>query len=160
MSDIEAAEREAFSVWWHGPREAPIGDSPSVLAFYGWLAHATLATLLRSQHRQENEAIATGSREARLSSKWVVGAMDRGMGHYNFAVIVQSDSLGTDKPIVTCPDRDTAEHIVKVHNDALDNNAVLALKAIMEMADPWPDRALLAKARSIARNALTKLGIL
>ena len=84
----------------------------------------------------------------RLASEWAIGFNDRGHGHGDYAVIVKQEEVEdplegltddeieeqyTDEEIleiyrkmnpepelvVKCPDYDTAEHIVKIHNDSL-----------------------------------------
>ena len=53
--------------------------------------------------------------KARLESEWSVGAKNRGNGHYSFAVIIKE----TEELVVECPDQETAEHIVGLHNKGL-----------------------------------------
>lgn len=83
------------------------------------------------------------STEEVLTKRWVVGAQDRGLGRYNFAVILESDGLG-GKPIVECPDQATAEHIVKTHNDSLPE-PLQPVDGITHI-DDWIDRVRLEEA--------------
>lgn len=50
---------------------------------------------------------------ALCEQEWSVGANDRGMGHYSYAVI----TVGGDM-VVKCDHLIIAEHIVKVHNES------------------------------------------
>ena len=48
--------------------------------------------------------------------KWFVGFRDRGLGHGDFAVMTKFK--GKDILVVECSDREIADHICKVHNEA------------------------------------------
>jgi hypothetical protein len=48
---------------------------------------------------------------ALIAKEWRVGANDRGMGHYSYAVITIDEEM-----VVKCDDQIIAEHIVQVHN--------------------------------------------
>ena len=50
-----------------------------------------------------------------LCTKWALGAMHRGMGHYSYAVLTEAGAV-----VVECKiDKELAEHIVEIHNDQL-----------------------------------------
>ena len=49
-----------------------------------------------------------------LNSEWVLGFMDRGLGHGDYAVI-----LKTNEVVVPCNSRAIAEHLIEIHNHAL-----------------------------------------
>jgi len=54
--------------------------------------------------------------KALLEKKWVVGANDRGMGHYSYAVITEDEEM-----VVKVDYQIVAEHIVNAHNTAMDS---------------------------------------
>lgn len=49
--------------------------------------------------------------KALVAKEWTVGANDRGMGHYSYAVITVDEEM-----VVKCDYQIIAEHIVKAHN--------------------------------------------
>lgn len=49
--------------------------------------------------------------KALRDQKWIVGANDRGMGHYSYAVITVDEEM-----IVKCDHLIIAQHIVEIHN--------------------------------------------
>ena len=51
-----------------------------------------------------------------LTSKWAVGFHDRGHGHGDFGVIVEQ----TEEVVVPKISEEMAEHLVEVHNRAID----------------------------------------
>ncbi len=81
--------------------------------------------------------------DAILNSPWDLGAQPRGHGHFNFAVILKADGLGTDKPVVECPDEATARHIIKVHNDALGKPSQALYEIYKDYDGNAPDTATL-----------------
>ena len=51
-----------------------------------------------------------------LEKRWALGYRDRGMGHGDFAVVVE----GSHELIVEAPSQEVAEHIMTTHNSLLD----------------------------------------
>ena len=53
--------------------------------------------------------------KALLEKEWTVGANDRGMGHYSYAVITAVD----EEMVVRCDHEIIARHISQVHNASI-----------------------------------------
>ena len=63
----------------------------------------------------ENETNEATGLNGVLCAKWSLGAMDRGMGHYSYAVMTEDSEM-----VIECKtDRELAEHIIELHNDKL-----------------------------------------
>lgn len=57
-----------------------------------------------------------------IESKWAVGANDRGLGRYVFGVIIDDGSGGSAEPVFPNISKQLAEHLVEIHNAALEGD--------------------------------------
>ncbi len=65
---------------------------------------------------EESQTIGQSDLSALLCVYWTLGFHDRGHGHGDFGVI----TVDEEKVVLERIGRDLAEHIIKLHNDALD----------------------------------------
>ena len=70
---------------------------------------------MRSQIRRHfgRRLKATKVQHPLLEGKWSLGVKDRGLGRCDYAVLIGASI------VVECPDREVAEHLIKLHNEKL-----------------------------------------
>lgn len=56
-----------------------------------------------------------------IKSRWAIGYRDRGLGHGDYAVVVEDDGKAPAKVVVECDSKLIAEHIIEIHNEGLTN---------------------------------------
>jgi len=67
-----------------------------------------------------------------LEKKWALGWKDRGLGHGDWAVIIEDAVETAEHLVVECKTKELAEHIINLHNQSLNKTTVQLYPAASE----------------------------